>query len=98
MEDFMNKLHLTAALLAASITAPAFAQNVQDRTDPQNPKYVTPASPAGQGATDDHKDQSANSAQGKESAAADQSGSKNKQQQPMSPQQKKMKGNSSNKE
>ena len=96
----MNKLHLTAAVIAASLSAPVFAQTVQDRTDPQNPKYVTPASPAGQGATDDLKGQSATASQGKDSAAADQNGSQNKHQQKMTPEQQKMKTkrNTSNKE
>jgi hypothetical protein len=48
----MNKISLSAALIVASLTLPAFAQNVQDRNAPQNPKDVTPASPASQGATD----------------------------------------------
>jgi hypothetical protein len=71
---FMKKLHLAAALLAASISIPTFtlAQNVQDKTEPQNPRDVTPASPASQGATDSLKNQSGASAQSKESATADQ--------------------------
>jgi len=58
----MQKLNLAATLLAVAIASPSFAQTVQDRTDPQNPKQVTPASPANQGATNSPKDQSATTA------------------------------------
>jgi hypothetical protein len=51
MEDIMKRLHLAAALLVAGMAGPAFAQNVQNRLDPQNPADVTQASPAGYGAT-----------------------------------------------
>jgi hypothetical protein len=67
----MNKLHL-AALFAAIISGPALAQNVQDKTAPQNPKDVTQASPANQGATDSMKDQTGTAGQGKETGAVDQ--------------------------
>ena len=70
----MKNLHLAAALLAATIGFPTFAlaQNVQDKTEPQNERDVTPASPATQGATDSLKNQTGASAHGKESATADQ--------------------------
>jgi opacity protein-like surface antigen len=48
----MKRLGLAALVVALGAAPAAFAQNVQDRTDPQNPKDVTQASPADQGATD----------------------------------------------
>ena len=68
----MNKLHLAAALLAATLATPALAQNVQDKTEPQNAKDVTQASPPNQGATDQLKSSSGSTAQGRETGAVDQ--------------------------
>jgi len=47
----MKGLHLAAALIVAGMAGSTFAQNVQNRLDPQNPADVTQASPAGSGAT-----------------------------------------------
>lgn len=51
----MTKTHLAASLATALACAlPVFAQNVQDRTNPQNPNApsaTSPTNPSGQGAT-----------------------------------------------
>jgi hypothetical protein len=43
----------TVALLAATLAGSVAAQNVQDKSAPQNPKDTSQASPSGQGATPD---------------------------------------------
>jgi hypothetical protein len=98
----MKKLYFFVALLGASLATPVLAQNVQDRTDPQNPKDVTQASPAKQGATDTLKDdlkaQGATTSHGKESATADQSASQPQKQPLQTPQQQMKRNKNSNKE
>jgi len=47
----MKRLYLAAGLILVGIAGATFAQNVQNRLDPQNPADVTQASPAHYGAT-----------------------------------------------
>jgi hypothetical protein len=48
--DIMNKLHIAVAALGITLALPALAQNVQDKSNPQNPEAANQSSPVGQGA------------------------------------------------